>query len=53
MAPGNAGAILWIDILLPIIGFSLLYAQWKIAQLIESAAQRPKKAKVLDGTCKK
>ena len=53
MAPGNAGAILWTDILLPIIGFSLLYAQWKIAQLTESATQRPKKAKALDGTCKK
>ncbi len=27
MAPGNAGVILWTDILLPIIGFALLYAQ--------------------------
>ncbi len=29
MAPGNAGTILWTDILLPIIGFVLLWAQWK------------------------
>lgn len=43
MAPGNAGAILWTDILLPVIGFTLLYAQWKTAQPIESASQRPEK----------
>ena len=36
MAPGNAGVILWTDILLPIIGFALLYAQWKTEPLIES-----------------
>lgn len=30
MAPGNAGTILWTDILLPVIGFVLLWAQWKI-----------------------
>ena len=29
MSQGNAGAILWTDILLPVIGFILLYAQWK------------------------
>lgn len=29
MAPGNAGAILWTDILLPVVGFALLYGQWK------------------------
>jgi len=29
LAPGNAGAILYTDILLPIIGFVLLYAQYK------------------------
>lgn len=29
MAPGNAGTILWTDILLPVIGFVLLWAQWK------------------------
>ena len=32
MAAGNAGAILWTDILLPIVGFALLYAQWKTDQ---------------------
>jgi len=42
MAPGNAGAILWTDILLPIIGFALLYAQWKITQSTESATDAPK-----------
>ena len=42
MAPGNAGAILWTDILLPIIGFALLYAQWKIAPVNESASQSRK-----------
>lgn len=41
MAPGNAGTILWTDILLPVIGFMLLYAQWKTAQPVESASQRP------------
>ncbi|MBM9514621.1 DUF6790 family protein [Desulfogranum marinum] len=30
MASGNAGTVLWTDILLPIIGFALLYAQTKI-----------------------
>jgi len=39
MAPGNAGAILWTDILLPVIGFSLLYEQCKTAPLNESASQ--------------
>jgi hypothetical protein len=29
MAPGNAGSILWTDILLPFVGFALLFAQWK------------------------
>lgn len=37
MAPGNAGAILWTDIFLPIIGFSLLFAQWKTARMNETA----------------
>jgi len=36
MAPGNAGAILWTDILLPVVGFALLYAQWKTARSNES-----------------
>ena len=40
MAPGNAGVILWTDILLPVIGFALLYAQWKTAPRTEVAAQR-------------
>ena len=30
MAAGNAGAILWTDILLPVIGFGLLCAQAKV-----------------------
>ena len=38
MAPGNAGVILWTDILLPCIGFALLYAQWKIPLLNQSAS---------------
>lgn len=29
-APGNAGLIFWTDIILPIIGFYLLYQQYKI-----------------------
>jgi len=29
LAAGNAGSILWTDILLPVVGFALLYAQWK------------------------
>ena len=28
-AAGNAGAILWTDLLIPVIGFALLFAQWK------------------------
>ena len=28
-SPGNAGVILWTDILLPLIGFILLYVQYK------------------------
>ncbi|HPC02297.1 MAG TPA: hypothetical protein PLE04_00890 [Syntrophales bacterium] len=36
MAPGNAGAILWTDILLPVFGFALLYGQWKTARSNES-----------------
>jgi hypothetical protein len=43
MAPGNAGAILWTDILLPVIGFALLYAQWKTAEPAESAPRRPER----------
>lgn len=35
LAPGNAGAVLWTDILLPMIGFALLYGQWKITRLSE------------------
>ncbi|MBK1647182.1 DUF6790 family protein [Rhabdochromatium marinum] len=27
LAPGNAGSILWTDLLLPVVGFALLYAQ--------------------------
>lgn len=38
LAPGNAGAVLYTDILLPAIGFALLYAQWKIAPLNESTS---------------
>lgn len=37
MAAGNAGAILWTDILLPVIGFALLYAQWKTNRSTKSA----------------
>jgi len=29
MTSGNAGSILWTDLLLPVIGFALLFAQWK------------------------
>jgi len=29
LAPGNAGSILWTDLLLPVVGFALLYAQWR------------------------
>ena len=29
LAPGNAGVILWTDLLLPVIGFALLYLQKK------------------------
>lgn len=29
-APGNAGIIFWTDIILPIIGFTLLYYQYKL-----------------------
>jgi hypothetical protein len=36
MAQGNAGMILWTDILLPVIGFALLYTQWKTPPLAES-----------------
>jgi hypothetical protein len=39
MASGNAGAVLWTDILLPCIGFALLYAQWKTSLPDESACQ--------------
>jgi len=28
-APGNAGFIFWSDILLPLIGFALLWLQWR------------------------
>lgn len=28
--PGNAGIIFWTDIILPIIGFALLYQQYHI-----------------------
>jgi hypothetical protein len=31
-APGNAGIIFWGDILFPIIGFVLLYQQYKLAK---------------------
>lgn len=49
MAPGNAGAILWTDILLPVIGFALLYAQWKTGKPVESAFQCPEKWESLTG----
>lgn len=39
LAPGNAGTILYTDILLPVTGFALLYAQWKTASLKEPAVQ--------------
>jgi len=42
MAPGNAGVILWTDILLPFIGFALLYAQRRIPLLNQSASQSGK-----------
>ena len=29
-SPGNAGVILWTDIILPIVGFILLYQQYKL-----------------------
>jgi hypothetical protein len=29
-SPGNAGAIFWTDILLPVIGLALLLAQWRL-----------------------
>lgn len=29
-APGNAGIILWTDIIMPIIGFTLLYQQYSL-----------------------
>ena len=41
MAPGNAGTVLWTDILFPVIGFSLLYTQWKT----ESVARSSNKSK--------
>lgn len=34
MALGNAGAVLWTDLMLPVIGFILLYAQGKWVTLI-------------------
>jgi hypothetical protein len=43
MAPGNAGAVLWTDILLPIIGFALLYVQWKITRVNEFASPYDKR----------
>lgn len=52
MAAGNAGAILGTDILLPVIGFALLYAQWKVSPLTESVSQHPQTANVLDVTDK-
>lgn len=38
LEPGNAGAVLYTDIFLPIIGFALLYAQWKTSQLSTTTA---------------
>jgi len=35
-SPGNAGVILWTDMLLPVIGFILLYAQFKNSQNLTS-----------------
>lgn len=29
LQPGNAGAVLWTDILLPVLGFALIYWHWK------------------------
>lgn len=34
-APGNAGIIFWTDILLPLIGFMLLYMQYKAEKRIK------------------
>lgn len=28
-APGNAGVVFWTDILIPAIGFLLLWLQWR------------------------
>ncbi|MBN1926936.1 MAG: hypothetical protein JW798_13980 [Prolixibacteraceae bacterium] len=32
LSPGNAGSILWTDLLLPFIGLALLYGQWKTSK---------------------
>jgi len=32
LSPGNAGTILWTDIFFPLIGFGLLFAQWKTSK---------------------
>jgi hypothetical protein len=37
-APGNAGAIFWTDILIPIIGFVLLWLQYRYEQAPAAAA---------------
>ncbi len=41
MAPGNAGSILWADILLPFVGFALLYTQWRLTRAKESSSRNP------------
>jgi len=36
-AAGNAGTILWTDLLLPVIGFALLVAQWRTTPALQEA----------------
>lgn len=35
-APGNAGVIFWTDVILPMIGFILLYQQYRLEKLASS-----------------
>ena len=36
-APGNAGVIFWTDIFMPIIGFALLWLQYKNPKRLEAS----------------
>ncbi len=36
-APGNAGSVFWMDIILPIVGFVLLYLYYRFKNGVESA----------------